>query len=80
MCMGIGACHAVDWLIAPVIETNVKVLQKSTTPKDSSVDYFHVSPLLHQKVSYYINWFHYILSEFTRLNKQEQIENSEFLL
>ncbi len=79
MCMGIGACHAVDWLIAPVIETNVKVLQKSTTQKDSSVvDYFHISPLLHQKVSCYINWFHYILSEFTHLNKQEQIENSEF--
>jgi hypothetical protein len=52
MCMGIGACYAVDWLIAPVIETNVKVLQKSTTQKDLSVDYFHISSSsLQQKVS-----------------------------
>lgn len=80
MCMGIGACYAVDWLIAPVIETNVKVFTKVYhTKRFISRLLSHLFLLVTTKGVLYINWFHYIWNEFTNLNKQGLVENSEFI-
>jgi hypothetical protein len=68
MCMGIGACHAVDWLIASLLQSS-RQMSKFTkvyhTKRFISRLLSHLSPttskgvLLHQLISLYFKWIHY---------------------